>query len=483
MGLLTSGMRSSSDGADSERTSLRRDLSRIVREGALTNIFVVLTSGAFVTGLALMLGANDFEIGLLTALPYLAQATQPLSILLPGLANNRKWLSIWGITVGRQIWWLVIPLLFFKSGWALAGFLTLLTFSAAAIQIVTPVWLSWVSDIVPREIRGRFFGSRSAWIAATTLVFSILGSLVLDWTKAGGRQELGFAIIVAAAAVAAFMGSMVLNRVSDVLPAASLAGRAHPGGGWARPIKDVEFRRILRVFGFWYFAIGISAPFFSPHMLLNLKMSFFLIGMYSAVSAIVAITANRPWGTLIDRFGSRSVMTFCAAGIGFIPLIWLLPRPDFLWVLAIESVYSGLLWAGMNLASFTLPIDKSPQDDRTYYLAWFAAVTGLTFFAASILGGLLAESLSDFVWKVGKQTFVNYHIIFVISAILRIASARLMLVLTEPAERRIPMMVQVIGHEVLKMLPLGRQTMPPPADKFVKQERDNIGPDDQVSSP
>ncbi len=483
MGLLTSGMRSSSDCADPESRSVRCDLSRIVREGALSNVFVVLTSGTFATGLALMLGANDFEIGLLVALPFLAQAAQPLSILLPGLAGHRKRLALWGITVGRQIWWLAIPLLFIESNWALAGFLLLVTVSATCVQIVTPVWLSWVSDIVPREIRGRFFGVRNAWIAGTTLAFSILGSLVLDWTRAGGREPLGFAMIIGAAAVAALIGSLVLNRVSNVSQVVSMPEQAHRAGGWARPLRAPEFRRILRVFVAWYFAIGLSAPFFSPHMLLNLKMSFFLIGIYSAASAIVAVASNRLWGVWIDRFGSRSVLTFCAAGIGMIPLIWLLPRADSLWALAIECVYSGWLWAGFNLAAFTLPIDKSPQDDRTYYLAWFAAVTGLAFFTASILGGMLAESVSSFAWKVGKQTFVNYHIIFVISAVLRIASAGLMLILTEPSERRIPLMVQLMGYEVLKLLPLGRQSTPSEADVTEKQKHNNTKPDDQVSSP
>jgi len=79
MGLLSNSIQSSGDCADPESSSVRCDLTRIVREGAFSNIFVVLTSGAFVTGLALMLGANDFEIGLLTALPYLAQAAQPLA--------------------------------------------------------------------------------------------------------------------------------------------------------------------------------------------------------------------------------------------------------------------------------------------------------------------------------------------------------------------------------------------------------------------
>ena len=478
MGLLTSHNPANPGLAASSQVSRRDDLAKIVWEGALSNVFVVLTGGAFVTGLALMLGANHFEIGLLAALPFLAQAAQPLSILLPGVNENRKRISVWGITVGRQLWWLAIPLLFLQSGWALAAFLVLVTMSSIATMLVTPVWLSWVADIVPKEIRGRFFGARSAIVAASTLVFGVLGSLVLDWTRHHGKEPLGFAIVIGASVVAAAFGSIVLGRVSDrswTKPAPPVSQ-----GGWARPVRNPEFRRILRVFSAWNFAIGISAPFFAPHMLVNLKMSFLLIGLYSAGASIVAVASNRSWGALIDRFGSRSVVTFCAAGIGLVPLIWLLLRPDFLWILIFEAAYSGWLWTGFNLAAFTLPIDKSPGDDRTYYLAWFAAVTGLVFFAASLLGGALAESLADFSWTVGKQTFLNYHILFVISALLRIASAGLLLVLTEPAERRLPLMVQLMGYAVLKWLPLGRQIVPFPENGVENEVPDRAGRGNQA---
>ena len=477
MSLLTSRVSAESDHAEPAPASRRRDMAKIVWEGALSNVFVVLTGGAFVTGLALMLGASDFEIGLLVALPFLAQAAQPLSILLPKVAERRKRLSVWGITFGRQIWWLAVPLLFLQSGWALAAFLVVVTVSSMATMLVAPVWLAWVSDIVPREIRGRFFGSRSAMVAASTLVFGILGSIVLDWTKAADHEPLGFAIIIAVSVVAAGLGSMVLSRVSDKPVLTSL--RPVGKGSWARPIRNREFRRILRVFCAWNFAIGISAPFFAPHMLVNLKMSFLLIGLYSAGASIVAVASNRTWGVLIDRFGSRAVLTFCATGIGLVPLVWLLPRADFLWILVLEVVYAGWLWTGFNLAAFTLPIDKSPHDDRTYYLAWFAAVTGLAFFAASLLGGVLAESLADFSWTVGQQTFLNYHIIFVISALLRIASAGLMLVLTEPSEQRLPMMVQLMGYAVLRWLPMGRQIVPFPPDIMENSKPDHKGPGDQ----
>jgi MFS family permease len=477
MGYPTGQVNLERERAGQAQVALHGDLGRIVWEGALSNVFVLLTGGAFVTGLALMLGASDFEIGLLAALPFLAQAAQPLSVLLPGVVGHRKRLALIGLTVGRQVWWLVVPLLFVQASWPLTALLAVVTVSALSTMLVTPVWLAWISDIVPAEIRGRFFGSRSARIAVTTLVFGILGSLLLDWSRGQGHVAAGFAAIIVLAAVAAGLASVVLSGVSD-RPSVPPTPRLYQGG-WLRPVRDFEYRRILRVFVVWNFAVGLSAPFFAPHMLVNLKMSFLLIGLYSGATSILAVASNRPWGKLIDRFGSRNVLTLCGAGIGLIPLIWLVPRAGYLGILVFEAIYSGLLWAGFNLAAFTLPIDKSPRDDRAYYLAWFAAVTGLAFFAASILGGLLAESLSSFLWTVGGQSFVNYHVVFVVSAGLRVASVGLLYALTEPSERKVPMMVQLMGYAVLKRLSLGRQILPEAAENKANITHNETGPGDQ----
>ena len=112
-----------------------------------------------------------------------------------------------------------------------------------------------------------------------------------------------------------------------------------------------------------------------------------------------------------------------------------------------------------------------------------ATVTGLAFFAASFPDDLPAESWSNFSWPVGKQIFLNYHIIFVISAGLRMASAALLYVLTEPSERKIPMMVQLMGYAVLKHVSLGRQIMPFAVEGTDNQTNDKRGKAPGTGSP
>ena len=82
-----------------EHTS-RAWLGKFSWEGALGNGFIILTGGAFLTSLALYFGAGDFEIGLLCAIPFLAQIAQMFSGWLINLTGSRKHVTLAGFLLG-----------------------------------------------------------------------------------------------------------------------------------------------------------------------------------------------------------------------------------------------------------------------------------------------------------------------------------------------------------------------------------------------
>ncbi len=451
---------STSTGNHRRASSVRAPLAAVSIEGGLATVFIILTGGAYITGLALLWGANDFEIGLLAAIPFLAQFAQLPAAVWIDRTGLRKSITVWSAVAARQSWWLLVPLLFLPAGWRLEFLIGVVIFSAFSIMISTVGWLAWVADLVPDRIRGRYFGMRSVSVAVSTLIATISGGIILDHFRGRGEESLGFAIIIAAGCAFALAASILLGKVPD-----RSRDQIRVRTNWQsflEPLKDPKFRRVLKVFSMWNFAIGTSAAFFAPHMLTNLRMSFTQISLYSSAAALVAIGLNRPWGAVIDRFGCKPVITFCAFGIAFIPTVWVFPRPDFLWVLIPEVFFSAILWAGFNLAAFNMPIAFSPKNHRTIYLAVFAVVTGFAFFAASLIGGTIAEALSGLHWKVGPQTIVNYHVLFVLSTVLRLLTAFMVMSFHEPNETRLPVLMQFIGYSVLKFLSVGRQVFPAP---------------------
>lgn len=455
---------------ESEPGSIKSGLSALTRkrlrlltlEGAFANVFITYTGGVYITGLALLLGAGDFEIGLLAALPFLAQLAQLGSAWLAGRFHSRRTAVVSLSAVSRQAWWLLIPLLLLEGDWRLPVLLLLVALSSAGVMAATPAWLSWMADIVPGRVRGRFFGLRSAVLAAVATVAVLAGGVILDFARSHNQERLGYLLIITLSCLAAAAALLVLRRVPDPV------GNAQEDGSrltaLLEPLRDHRFRHLLLVFFFWNLAIGVSAPFFAPHMLTHLEMSFTLIAIYSTIASAAAVLLNKPWGKLIDQVGSRSVAALCAFGIGAVPLIWLFPRADFRWILALEAAYSGALWTGFNLAAFNIPIANSPARHRSQYLAMFNVATGMAFFLASIGGGLLAEWWQDFTLQVGQQVLVNYHLLFVLSSVLRLIAAALLLTFHETSEKSVPVLMQFMGYGVLKRISVGRQLFPrPPA--------------------
>lgn len=439
-------------------SAIRKWLYYITTEGAFATVFIMFTGGAFLTGLALMFGANDFEIALLASIPFLAQVAQILSAFLVDKTGKRKSITFWGSLIGRQVWWLLIPVILIPFGWRLEALIILVIFSNILVMMATPGWLSWMADLVPDKIRGRYFGMRNIWVSIATVSAMIIGGVIIDNFRRAGLENLGFCILIGIGAIFALIAVTILNKLPD-----KQAIEIKSDGDWARlfePLKNRRFRRLLKVFFVWNFAIGISAPFFAPHMLSVLKMSFTQISLYSSASALIAIALNKSWGRIIDRFGCKPVAAFAAFGIAGIPMLWFVPREGHLNILIFESIYSGFLWAGFNLAAFNIPISNSPRHGRTIYLAMFSVVTGLSFFAASIIGGMLAQNWSGIHWHLGNQIVINYHLIYAISSGLRLMTAFLMLTFREPDEKGIPIMIQFVGYSILRRLAIGRQLFP-----------------------
>src|SRR5699024_251877 len=65
-----------------------------IKEGLTAEAMVTLTGGTFLTALAVLLGASNFQIGLIAALPSLTNAFQILAIRLMQRYNNRRAIAV-----------------------------------------------------------------------------------------------------------------------------------------------------------------------------------------------------------------------------------------------------------------------------------------------------------------------------------------------------------------------------------------------------
>src|SRR5581483_3784861 len=88
---------------------VQRGLRYVIGDGLAAEAMTALTGGAFLVAMALLMGANNFQIGLLAAMPTFTNTFQLLSIWLVRRYNNRRAIAVLCALLAR------IPLLVIGS--------------------------------------------------------------------------------------------------------------------------------------------------------------------------------------------------------------------------------------------------------------------------------------------------------------------------------------------------------------------------------
>jgi MFS family permease len=401
------------------RVKRRSGILASLEEGIFAQIWIIPTSGKFLIDLVLLFGAASIHLGIINAVPFLTAPAQLIGAYLVTLSGSRKRVLLPAVTISRQLWWIVLILVFLpiESGYKLWIFIALYAVMSFTGQISGNAWLSWLGDLLPDNIRGRVISTRNGILIIVGMVADFVFSQIRE-TLGKGSHNLYLFICLG---IASFAGlKTVLAFKNQWEPPFTPS----PVPMMKNILKDIfqlkAIRRLIIALMMWNIAIGVATSFWTPHMMLNLKMSFTAIFFYSSVVMIFHFIMSRGiWGPVIDRAGTVAVVSFCALLITFIPLIWLFISADYITPLWFEAVLNGLTWSGFNIAIFNLPFFILPQKNRVYYFAFLSALSGLAMGVGALAGGIIAQILEPMHVEILGMTYINYHVTFLLSAILR----------------------------------------------------------------
>jgi MFS family permease len=412
-------------------------------EGLFSEVVSACSGGAVLTGWALYLGAGPLLTGAVMALPQMAQLFQvPAAWTTSRLGSRRA--AIWLVAAQRQV---TLPLVLLPclhlSNKASQGTLVAVTALATILGVLgNNAWVSWMGDLVPRRIRGRYFGRRTAVCTAGGALASAAAGLVLDGANRHGLVVDGLALLQVLACASGAVTTMLMSRQHEARNPAEPAGpRAFPLGQAVEPFRNRSVRGFLVYLLAWNLSTGLAGGFFSLFMLRDLRMGFTLVALQGVGVAVVRVLAAPAWGRLMDRVGARPVMVACSFGISTIPFVWLFPTPTCLWPLALDSLLTGVLWSGHNLAAFSLPLAITPRASRPFYLAIFATVGGAAAAVAMAAAGVLVRMLPEEL-SVGGHPLCRLQQIFALSGVLRLGASFLALRVEHASRRDIVVVVR-----------------------------------------
>ncbi len=437
---------------------INRGLKISIIEGTFATLYTTLAGGMFLAGLALFLGANSFQIALLTAIPALVSGFSFLAGYLVRRVGARKRVVLWTAGLGRTVYLLFVPFLLLGIRFKIELFLLVVMLSSVLMAIAGTVWTFWISDLVPEERRGRFFGMRNAILNVSGVFVAYAAGRGMDWLKAGNQEISGYALAFTLAVSFGLVSTLLLTRQ----PEPPLTPRPEPSLKeiFLGPLHEPQFRRLTIFLAVWFLTGTLASPFYLVHLIKNLHFSFAAIAIYSMIGGVIGVLFQLFWGRVIDRFGSRPVTVFNFALVGLMPFLWLFATPHFRLPIWIDAILNGTVWTGASLGLWNLLLDLADNPARKEsYFAIYSVVTGLGAFIAAILAGTVAQLLSRFHLTILGLDFYNYDVMFLFAGLARFACLPLLLKVQEPGSKPLRYTIRVLGNFALWRLNAGKDVI------------------------
>ena len=375
-------------------------------EGMASMGFFSITTSGILAGFALALGANNFQIGILAAIPFIMQLFQIPVIFFVEKLRRRKAIAIIAWTLAQLLWvpMALIPLFInTPSGGAMSMLLSLMAIRGIFSATTTVSWNSWIRDLIPQQILGRFFSRRLALATGVAIVFGLGAAFFIDFWRGQFPDEntiLGYTYALLFGALFLGLASPVfMSRMPEPLMQPAPSPKPSLWQTLSTPFRDSNFRKLMRFLLFWGFASNLAIPFFAVNMLQRMGLPLSWVIGLSVVSQLSNILFLRVWGPLADRFGSKVILSLCVSLYLFVFLGWIfttMPERHFLTIplLVVLHIFAGIATAGVSLTIGTIGLKLSPQGQATSYLAGSSLAVSLGAGLGPLVGGFLADFFS-----------------------------------------------------------------------------------------
>ncbi|MBN1692375.1 MAG: MFS transporter [Dehalococcoidales bacterium] len=384
-----------------------RDLSQGLRwmalEGGFSQGFFSITTSGFLAAFALALGANNLQIGILAAIPFIMQIVQLPSIWLVEKIRWRKAIAVLSWFPAQLLWIPIALIPYFMDipgRGAVSLLLLLMTCRGLLTAVCNTAWNGWIRDLVPQSILGRFFSRRLILATIISMAFSLGAAFFVDYWESitsGSDMIHGYIYVLLFGAIFLGLASPVLmSLIPEPLMQPPAAPQPSLEQRLTAPLKDRNFRRLLQFLLIWGFASNLAIPFFAVYMLVRLGFPLALVIGFSILSQIFNIIFLRIWGRYVDRFGSKVILSICASLYLLVIFGWIfttMPERYFLTIplLVVLYIFAGIATAGVNLAVMTIGLKLAPKGESTTYLAGASLATSIGAGLGPLCGGLLAD--------------------------------------------------------------------------------------------
>ena len=288
-----------------------------------------------------------------------------------------------------------------------------------------------MSDVVPRRVRGSFYGMRQRVARPIAIAATLAVGAALDLVDRGGEDRLMLEATSAILMVAGLFGVLeilIYRRVHE--PKRHETNHVDWARNLLKPLRISNFR--------WFVGFNVSMALATGFMAQYIWLYMFDVGAYSnlqanllcmALPGLVNLLVYPLWGRLVDRVGRKPVLLVSASGMVLNPFGWILLASGAHPLIGIAVVIIGFLsWPGLEVATMNYMLDLAGSRDEESSGTSMIAINNIAVAcagtASGLIGAVCATALADLRWAVPVLDVpLTYHgVLFAGSAVLRAAA-------------------------------------------------------------
>ncbi len=352
--------------------------------------------------LAIKLGADNQQLGYLSAWPNLVSVLAVLGVAAAVARSSQKQRLIAGIfLVGRAAALGAAAVPFFAEEarvWALIGFWVLSVFPTSAAGTAQQ---SFLADVFPGNERARAFASRQSWATGAGMIVILITGWLLDKVF---PEPMGYQVVFAGSFLFAiievifFLQLREQERLPTVgAPAPSETAATVPnalgGAGW-RSYLDVfrhkPFVQFLLVSVPFHFTWQMAWPLFTRFQVSELEISNTMLSIVQVANSLAMVVTYPIWARWAERKGNAAMIFQAAIHLATAPLVTALV-PSAPWLVAV-NLFTGIGVAGVMLLVLNNLLDVSPNEGRPVFLAVHSALVSVSASIAPMVGAFMLDA-------------------------------------------------------------------------------------------
>jgi len=420
------------------RKQVMRGLYLSVLASSLGFMFFKIAMESIFTGFVVAIDASYSQIGLLRGALPLAMVTQLFAAYLVERTGRRREVYTLSLMISRSLWLAVVmvPFLVESVQARVAIIFGLLLTSNILMQNGQNAWMSWMGDLIPSNIRGRFLGTRMM----ICNLFAVIAAYIAGDYVDRYRDLHSYVTAYSIAAALGLLNVILFNLVTPHPPAKTSPGRIPLVRLVKQVLSNRHFRQLIKVFLLWNAAASVFNALVGPYILRELGSDLKFLVIINAMYTVTFIVFSQIWGQLIPRVGTRSVLTMSLLVAGVAPVAYLFCAPGRYYPAAIAWILGGVGWPGLFLAYQHLSMELSPHQSRQMYLAVLAAGIGTVSALLYWLAGTVADLTQGYELVIRNWRVDNFQLIFLAAAGLRLAALVPVHGLPDVEEVRVPVL-------------------------------------------